>query len=83
MKKEIHPQYFPNATIECACGNKIQVGSTKKHIKVEVCSKCHPFFTGKAKLIDRAGRVERFKIKLGRSEAIKAKKKVKTKKAKK
>lgn len=75
MKKDTHPQYFPKATIECACGNKIQVGSTKEHIKVEVCSKCHPFFTGKAKLIDRAGRVERFKAKLTRSKEIRAKRK--------
>jgi len=61
MKKEIHPKYFSDATIKCACGNKITVGSTKEKNEVELCSACHPFFTGKEKLIDTAGRVEKFK----------------------
>ncbi len=61
MKKDIHPKYFPGAVIKCACGNKIIVGSTKEKIDVEICSACHPFFTGKKKLIDTAGRVEKFK----------------------
>lgn len=59
MKKEIHPQY-EKTIIKCACGNEVEVGSTKKDIRVEICSKCHPFFTGKQKLVDTAGRIERF-----------------------
>ena len=61
MKKEIHPQYYPEAKIICACGNVITVGSTVKEMKVEVCSTCHPLYTGKKKLLDATGRVERFK----------------------
>jgi large subunit ribosomal protein L31 len=59
MKKDIHPKYG-KATISCACGNSFETGSTKKNMKVEICSACHPFFTGKQKMIDTAGRVERF-----------------------
>ena len=59
MKKEIHPKYG-KATMSCACGNTFETGSTKKNMKVEICSACHPFFTGKQKIIDTAGRVERF-----------------------
>ncbi|MCK4309057.1 MAG: 50S ribosomal protein L31 [Candidatus Atribacteria bacterium] len=59
MKKKIHPKY-EKATISCACGNSFETGSTKKNMKVEICSVCHPFFTGKQKMIDTAGRVERF-----------------------
>jgi large subunit ribosomal protein L31 len=62
MKKGIHPEYFV-ATARCACGNEFQVGSTQKEIRVEICSKCHPLFTGKQKIIDTAGRVERFRRK--------------------
>ena len=62
MKAKIHPKYF-DTTVKCACGNVIEVGSTKKDISVEICSKCHPFFTGKQKLIDTAGRIERFRKK--------------------
>jgi large subunit ribosomal protein L31 len=62
MKNEIHPDYV-TTTITCACGNVVEVGSTKSDIKVEICSKCHPFFTGKQKLIDTAGRIERFRKK--------------------
>lgn len=61
MKKDIHPKYFPNAAVVCACGNKFTVGSTKESISVEICSACHPFYTGGDKVIDTAGRVERFK----------------------
>ncbi len=60
MKEGIHPDYKPT-TIKCACGNVIETRSTKQDIKVEICSKCHPFFTGKQKLIDSGGRVDRFK----------------------
>ena len=62
MKKGIHPEYY-KATVRCACGNEFETGSTAKEITVEICSKCHPFFTGKQKLVDSAGRVERFKKK--------------------
>ena len=64
MKKDIHPKY-DKATVKCACGNTFETRSTKKEIKVEICSKCHGFFTGKQKLIDSAGRVEKFQKKYG------------------
>lgn len=64
MKDEIHPDY-EETTITCSCGNVIHTRSTKKKLKVEVCSKCHPFYTGKQKLVDSAGRVEKFKRKYG------------------
>jgi large subunit ribosomal protein L31 len=60
MKKDIHPKY-ELTTVTCACGNVMEIRSTVKDIKVEICSNCHPFFTGKQKLVDTAGRVERFK----------------------
>jgi large subunit ribosomal protein L31 len=60
MKNGIHPEYA-ETTIRCACGSEIEVGSTSSNIRVEICSKCHPFFTGKQKLIDTAGRIERFR----------------------
>ncbi len=60
MKDGIHPNYH-ETTIKCACGNVINTRSTKKDINVEICSKCHPFYTGKQKLVDTAGRVDRFK----------------------
>lgn len=60
MKKDIHPLYEPTM-VTCACGNVLEIRSTAKDIKVEICSHCHPFFTGKQKLVDTAGRVERFK----------------------
>jgi large subunit ribosomal protein L31 len=62
MKKEIHPEYF-DTTITCACGNVIQTRATVKNIKVEVCSACHSFFTGQQKLLDAAGRIEKFQKK--------------------
>jgi len=64
MKKEIHPQFF-DAVIKCACGATFETKSSKKEIRVEICSHCHPFFTGKQKLLDTAGRIERFKKKYG------------------
>ncbi len=63
MKKEIHPQYFENAKITCACGNIFTLGSTRESIEVEICSNCHPFYTGNDKVLDTAGRVEKFKTK--------------------
>ncbi len=62
MKKDIHPKYQP-VEIKCHCGNVVESGSVKKDIKVEICSACHPFFTGTQKLVDTAGRVERFRRK--------------------
>lgn len=67
MKKGIHPEY-QETTITCACGNVIHTRSTKSNIRVEICSHCHPFFTGKQKLVDTAGRVERFRRKYGLEE---------------
>ncbi|MCL2054813.1 MAG: 50S ribosomal protein L31 [Oscillospiraceae bacterium] len=64
MKNGIHPNYV-ETTIKCACGSIINTRSTKKDIKVEICSKCHPFYTGKQKLVDTAGRVDRFKKRFG------------------
>jgi large subunit ribosomal protein L31 len=74
MKKGIHPEYY-KATVRCACGNEFETGSTVKKITVAICSKCHPFFTGKQKLVDSAGRVERFKkkyAKFNKKSAVKA-----------
>ncbi|MCL1928913.1 MAG: 50S ribosomal protein L31 [Treponema sp.] len=62
MKAKIHPKY-ENTNITCVCGNVIETRSTSKDIKVEICSACHPFFTGKQKLVDTAGRIERFRKK--------------------
>ena len=62
MKQEIHPEYY-KATVSCACGETIETGSTKENIKVEVCSKCHPYYTGRQKLVDTGGRVDRFRKK--------------------
>ena len=67
MKQGIHPDYKP-AKITCACGEVIETGSTKGDIRVEICSKCHPFFTGKQKLVDTGGRVDRFKKRFGMSD---------------
>ncbi|HOK56976.1 MAG TPA: 50S ribosomal protein L31 [bacterium] len=64
MKKGIHPEY-KDATIVCACGNIVKTRSTKSEIKVEICNKCHPYFTGKQKFVDSTGRVEKFKKKYG------------------
>ncbi|NLC10923.1 MAG: 50S ribosomal protein L31 [Firmicutes bacterium] len=64
MKEKIHPSYY-KTTITCACGATYDVGSTKKDLRVEICSKCHPFFTGKQKFVDSGGRVDRFKRKYG------------------
>lgn len=64
MKEGIHPQY-QKAVVKCACGETFETGSTKKELRVEICSQCHPFFTGKQKLVDTGGRVDRFKKKYG------------------
>ena len=67
MKEGIHPKYN-QTTITCACGEVISTGSTKENIRVEICSKCHPLFTGKQKLVDTGGRVDRFKKRFGLNE---------------
>jgi large subunit ribosomal protein L31 len=67
MKEGIHPKYS-EVTAVCVCGNKVELGSTKQQIRVEICSNCHPFFTGKQKLIDKAGRVERFRKRYSKKE---------------
>jgi len=61
MRPKIHPEFYTDAKVVCACGNTFTLGSTKKLLKVELCSKCHPFFTGERRMIDTLGRVERFK----------------------
>ena len=67
-KKDIHPKYYLKARVLCACGNTFTVGSTKELLEVEICSKCHPFYTGKEKIIDTMGRVERFKKRLAKKK---------------
>ncbi len=70
MKEKIHPKYYPDAQVVCACGNVFTTGSTRKQLRVELCSKCHPFFTGERKIIDTAGRVERFKQRYGLDKKV-------------
>ena len=68
MKQGIHPELHLVSAV-CACGNKFQVHSTKEELRLEICNECHPFFTGKQKLVDTAGRVERFKRRYGQKSA--------------
>ena len=63
MKASIHPTYYTNATATCACGNVFSVGSTKEDLRIELCNKCHPFYTGQQKLIDTSRRIEKFAAK--------------------
>jgi large subunit ribosomal protein L31 len=77
MKKDLHPEYFSDAKITCACGTVIQTGSTKEAIQVEICSNCHPFYTGKQKLIDTTGTVDKFKKRTEKASALSAAKAVK------
>jgi large subunit ribosomal protein L31 len=76
MQKAIHPKYYPEARVICACGNTFTTGSTLPELKVEICSHCHPFFTGEMKFIDTAGRVELFRAKqaIGNSQYATSKK---------
>jgi large subunit ribosomal protein L31 len=69
MKAAIHPTYHDDAVITCACGAKFETGSTSKVLAIEICSQCHPFYTGKKKYIDTTGRVERFKARAGKAVA--------------
>ena len=68
MKKDIHPQWYPEARVVCACGNTFMIGSTIPEIRVEVCAKCHPFYTGEQRFIDTLGRVEKFQQKESRAK---------------
>jgi len=74
MKKDIHPEYFTDAKIICNCGNVINTGSTVKEQNVEICSACHPFYTGKQKLVDTAGRVNKFLARQQKAQAVQAEK---------
>lgn len=74
MKKDIHPTYHPSAMFQCACGKTYTIGSTKEKVETEICANCHPFFTGKEKLLDAAGRVEKFKTKRAKASAAGPKK---------
>lgn len=71
MKKDIHPKYYEKAKVTCSCGNTFEVGSTEPELHVEVCSACHPFYTGSAKFIDTAGRVDKFQERVRKAEAMK------------
>ncbi len=77
MKKDIHPKYFANAKVTCACGSVFVVGSTQEKIDVEICSQCHPFYTGTDKVLDSAGRVEKFKTRVAAARPVKNKKEAK------
>lgn len=71
MKQGIHPQWYEEATVMCACGNTFTVGAAKSTIRIDICSKCHPFFTGEMKFVDTMGRVEKFQQKQKAAEALK------------
>lgn len=80
MKTGIHPQYYPAAQVVCACGNTFTTGSTKPQIRVEICAKCHPFYTGQQKFVDTVGKIERFQAKqkaAAAKQAVAKQKKVK------
>ncbi len=77
MKKEIHPDYHTDAVIRCACGATLKTGSTTKEIHVDICSTCHPFYTGKQNLVDTAGIVDRFRARDSKKTNIKTGKAVK------
>jgi len=74
MKKDIHPKYFEKATITCSCGAKFIVGSTIENMEVEICSQCHPLYTGQKKLVDTAGRVQKFEERLEKAKKMQAEK---------
>jgi len=70
MKKDIHPKYYPEAVVRCACGNTWTTGSTVEQIRTDVCSACHPFFTGEQRIVDTEGRVDRFYRRLEQARAM-------------
>ncbi|MDP3956560.1 MAG: 50S ribosomal protein L31 [bacterium] len=74
MKDDLHPQYFTDAKVVCACGNTFITGSTRQELHVEICSNCHPFYTGKQNLIDSAGTIDKFKKKAAKASEIKSRK---------
>ncbi len=74
MKKDLHPKYFEKAEAVCVCGAKFYVGSTKEKLEVEVCSQCHPFYSGQEKIIDTAGRVQKFKERVKKASQYQQKK---------
>jgi len=74
MKKDTHPTYYEVAQVHCSCGNTFTVGSTNAELKVEMCSACHPFYTGTEKVMDTAGRVEKFKARQAKATAPRVKK---------
>ena len=81
MKKEIHPEFHENCVVTCACGNTFTTGSVLKEIRIELCNKCHPFYTGKQKFVDTARRVEKFQERAAAAAASAARKGKKVKKA--
>lgn len=80
--KPIHPKYYEKAKIKCACGNVIETGSTVPEMNIEICSACHPFYTGKHKLVDTAGRVDKFKARQEKARKMREVKKIKKKETK-
>jgi len=83
MKKDIHPKYYKNAKVHCACGNSFEVGSVKESLEIEICSQCHPFYTGQEKIVDVMGRVEKFRARAAKKEKFKTKTKTRIKTRKK
>lgn len=73
VKTDTHPTYFPEAKVTCVCGRSFTVGSTEEKLEVEICSACHPFYTGNEKILDTAGRVEKFKARTSSAKAMKEK----------
>ncbi len=71
MKDKIHPKYYPNAKVICSCGNAWETGSTKPELRTDICSNCHPFFTGQQRIVDTGGKVERFTNKFERASQLK------------
>lgn len=85
MKKDIHPKWYPHCQVACSCGNTFTLGATIPSIHVEICNKCHPFFTGQQKFVDALGRVQKFQLKQKKASALKQKllgKKIKRKEGK-
>lgn len=78
MKEGIHPQYYPQAKVKCACGNTWATGSTQPELNIEICSQCHPFYSGKEKILDTRGRVDKFKKRLEKSITLSTPKTSKT-----
>lgn len=70
MKKDIHPEYYPDAQVRCSCGNAFKVGSTQESIEVEICSVCHPFYSGKEKMMDKTGRIQKFRERLAKKRKV-------------